>query len=155
MVVVGIIGLIMGMGAPTLYRMLHREGFNKAVSDIVELCSTARAQAVLQGQRTTLVFYPHERRCHLEGGAGAVTAAGAPRLSAGPVRVPEDISIEMLDVNLTEYKDAPVARVLFFANGTSDELTLILRSDRGEWRKISLDILTGLASVDSDPYHWR
>ena len=29
----------------------------------------------------------------------------------------------MLDINLTEYKDADVARVRFYPNGTCDELT--------------------------------
>ena len=61
----------------------------------------------------------------------------------------------MLDVNLQEYKDSSEARVRFYPNGMSDEMTLILRSDDSEWRKISLDITTALASLDSDPHHWR
>jgi prepilin-type N-terminal cleavage/methylation domain-containing protein len=155
MVVVGIIGLIMAMGVPTLYHMLHREGFGKTVTDVMELCSAARAQAILQGVTTEVVFHPGERQCEL--GAGVETSArqtGAPKNSPHTVALGDDLSIEMLDVNLLEYKNAPIARVHFFPNGTSDEMTLIMRSGV-EWRRISLDITTGLASLDSDPSHWR
>jgi hypothetical protein len=61
----------------------------------------------------------------------------------------------MLDVNLNEYKDAEEAEVRFYPNGTCDEMTLILVSDKNEWRKISLEITTGLASVETDPNKWR
>lgn len=155
MVVVGIIGLIMAMGVPTLYNMLHREGFSKTVADVMELCSMARAQAILGGTTTELVFNLRERRCEL-GAAREESArlSGAPKSSLRAVTFGDDVSIEMLDVNLLEYKDMPTARVRFFPNGTSDEMTLILHTG-SEWRKISLEITTGLASLDSDPRHWR
>ncbi len=153
MVVVGIIGMIMMLGAPTLYRMLHREGFSKTVSDMMDLCATARARAILQGRTTEITFHPQQRRCDLGGGTGA--APGEPGNVPVSVTFGDNIAVEMLDVNLLEYKDAPVAHARFFPNGTSDEMTLILRSDRGEWRKIALEITTGLASLDSDPHHWK
>ena len=53
----------------------------------------------------------------------------------------------MLDVNLTEYKDKEFARVRFYPNGTSDEMTIVLQSEKGEFIKISLEITTALASV--------
>ncbi len=37
----------------------------------------------------------------------------------------------------------------FFPNGTCDELTLVLRSDRNEYRKISLEVTTALARVET------
>jgi type II secretion system protein H len=156
MVVVGIIGMIAAMGAPSLYAVLHKEGFRKTVSDMMDLCSTARAQAILQGVTTEIVFHPQERRCELSGrSSAAVAATGAPANSPVAVAFGDNVSIEMLDVNLLEYKDAPVARVRFFPDGTSDEMTLILRSDKNQYRKISLEITTALASLDSDPQHWR
>jgi Tfp pilus assembly protein FimT len=153
MVVVGIIGLIMTLGAPTLFRMLRREGFTKTVNDMMDLCATARSRAILQGTTTEIIFHPHERSCGLGGGTGA--APGEPGNVPASVTFGNNTAVEMLDVNLLEYKDAPVAHVRFFPNGTSDEMTLILRSDRGEWRKIALEITTGLASLDSDPHHWK
>jgi len=56
--------------------------------------------------------------------------------------------IEMLDVNFMEYKDAEVARVRFYPNGTSDEMTLVLQSDTGDWKKITLEAVTAIADVD-------
>ncbi len=159
MVVVGIMGLIMAMGVPSLYRLLHREGFSKTVGDIMEMCSAARAHAILQGTTTEIVFHPRERRCELGGtGAAGSGPAGSPGGSPGSVSFGDDVDLRMLDVNLIEYKDAPVARVRFFPNGTSDEMTLILHymgSGNSDWRKISLEITTGLASIDSDPDHWK
>ena len=154
MVVVGIIGMMVAMGAPSLYHMLHKEGFRKTVTGTMELCNMARAQAILQGITAEVVFHPRERRCEL-GNAGAATQTGAPGGMSGPIEFGDRVAIEMLDVNLLEYKDAAVARVRFFPDGTSDEMTLILRSDKNEWRKISLEITTGLPTLDSDPHHWR
>ena len=147
MIVVGIIGLIMAAGAPTLYRALHREGYRKTVADIMEVCETARARAILQGQITHVEFRPLERWCQASGGGGGTLAHRA--------TIDESITIEMLDVNLREYKDAEVVYVRFFPNGTSDELTVVLRSDKNEWRKIALEITTGLASLETDPTKWR
>jgi prepilin-type N-terminal cleavage/methylation domain-containing protein len=152
MVVVGIIGMIMAMGAPTLYRMMHRDGLGKTVDDLVQMCDAARAQAILQGTTTRIVFHPQERRCELQAGP---LAPGAPRVTPKSVQFGDDLLVEMLDVNLIEYKDSSVARVRFFPNGTCDEMTVILHSLDNQWRKIALDITTGLASVDSDPQHWR
>ena len=59
--------------------------------------------------------------------------------------------LDMVDVNFIEHKDDDEAHVRFFPNGTSDEMTLILHSDNNEYREISLEITTGLASVQTDP----
>ena len=34
-----------------------------------------------------------------------------------------------------------------YPNGTCDELTIVLRSDENEWKKLSLEVTTGLATV--------
>ena len=159
MVVVAIIGMIAAMGLPSLYRMVHREGFTRDVTDFMELCSMARAQAILQGNTAELVFHPKDRRCQLMGPAASEVKALTAGRSFSSVQFGDDVTIEMLDVGLLEYKDVQEVHVRFFPDGTSDEMTLILRYDGNakkiEWRKISLEITTGLASVDSDPHHWR
>ena len=66
----------------------------------------------------------------------------------------EPVSIEMLDVDLTEYKDADEVKVWFYPNGVCDELTLILFDptvERDPRRAISWEVTTGLASVETDP----
>lgn len=142
MVVVGIMGMIMAAGAPTLYRMFHKEGFRKTVNDLMDVCSTARAQAIMRDKTMEVVFHPREGRCEVEGAAADAGGWGGRAHSA---KIAGGV-IQMLDINMREYKDADAARVRFFPNGTSDEMTLILRSDKGEQCGISLEITTGLAS---------
>ncbi len=148
MVVVAIMGIIMAAGAPTLFKMLHKEGFRKTVSDVVDVCNSARARAILQGTVAEVVFHPQQRTCEVQGGA----VGGGFAHSA---TIDDSARVEMLDVNLRECKDTEIARVRFFPNGTSDEMTLILVSDKNEWRKISLEVTTGLTSIETDPNKWR
>jgi prepilin-type N-terminal cleavage/methylation domain-containing protein len=61
-------------------------------------------------------------------------------------QISDEVRIEMLDVNFSDFKEAEVARVRFFPNGTCDELTFVLHSD-ADWRKITLEVVTGLAEV--------
>ena len=160
MVVVGIMGILLAMGIPSIVNAVKREGMRKAVNDVIEVCSNARARAILGGQETSVVFHPMERRFEVggatipssssqEGGADIIEerppAAAASGLAA---QLPEDITIEMLDVNLLEYREAESVRVRFFPNGTSDELTLILRSPKNEWQKITIEVTTGLVSAE-------
>ena len=158
MVVVGIIAIVMAMTVPFVYKVRQREAMNKAVRDVMEVCSQARAQSILQGKITELQFYPKEKRCQVAGYAGekppATEESSEPGVAPPPpansglgARIHDAIAIEMLDVNLTEYKDLEFARVRFFPNGTCDEFTLVLHSDKGEWHKIWLEITTGLANV--------
>jgi type II secretion system protein H len=158
MVVVGIMAIVMTMAVPFVYKVRHREAMNKAVRDVMEVCSQARAQAILQGKMTELLFYPKEKRCQVSGYAGEkppspegsveVGAEPTPPANSGlGATINDTITIEMLDVNLTEYKGQDFARVRFFPNGTCDEFTLVLHSDKGEWYKIWLEITTGLANV--------
>ena len=138
MIVTAIMGVIMTMGVPLVYRVWHKEPMRKAVSDVIEVLSNARARAILRGTPTQVVFHPQ---------AGSLEIEGAPSGSGLSAQFPEGIAIDMLDVNLAEYKDADAALVRFYPNGTCDEMTLILHSERNEQRGITLEITTGLASV--------
>ncbi|TAK91929.1 MAG: type II secretion system protein [Verrucomicrobia bacterium] len=144
MVVVSIIGLIMAVGVPTLYHAIKREGISKVTNDLMETCANARGRAILSGSEVTVVFQPLNRRFEVSGGGGPTDPNQA---SATTGQIPDSIQIEMLDVNLLEYRESDSVRVRFFPNGTSDEMTLILHSDKDEWRKFTLEVTTGLASV--------
>ena len=162
MVVVAIMGLILTMGIPSIYSLYKKEGMRAALNDFTEVCSNARSRAILQGTPVELVFYPLEKRYTINGGGGAtvpaspLSAADAEFLGDKPTPnktgsagvFPGDITIEMLDINLSEYRESDWARVRFFPNGTCDEMTLVLRSDKNEWRTISLEVTTALASVE-------
>jgi prepilin-type N-terminal cleavage/methylation domain-containing protein len=153
MMVVAIIGLIMATGVPAILSITHEAPLRKAVNDMMEICSHARAQAILGGQTTTIVFHPRVRRVALSGGAGpSGPAAPATRVGQAAVNASEfapSVVIEGLGINNFDYTDSPgEAYVHFFANGTSDEMTLVLSSN-GEYRKITLEVTTALATVGS------
>lgn len=161
MIVVGIMGIVMTMSMPMVFKLWHKAPMIKAVRDVSEVLSRARARAIMQNIVATVTFHPRERTMQVGGALSPVQPAHAQfdDLGAIPFSPPpapasglaatldSSILIEMLDVNLTEYKDADVATVRFFPNGTCDELTLILHSAKGEWYKIALEITTGLATV--------
>ena len=52
MIVVGIMGIVMAMSVPIVYKVWRKAPMRKAVSDIVEVCSHARARAIMQGSVT-------------------------------------------------------------------------------------------------------
>src|SRR6266487_2053222 len=76
MVVVAIMGLILATGIPSIYRIWKKEGMRQAVSDVVEVCSNARARAIFSGSQVEVVFHPLERRFEI-GGGGVSTAPPA------------------------------------------------------------------------------
>ena len=47
------------------------------------------------------------------------------------------------------------AHVWFYSNGTCDEMSLVLLSDKGERRNIFLEVVTGLAEFEVDPLKFR
>lgn len=166
MIVIAIMGIILTMGVPIVYRMRHEAPLRRGVKDIVEVCSHARAMAILQSKAVCVVFHPREMTFGISGGspspktnpAGEVSEAAflpPPSTSAGTSgRFSEQIAIEMLDVDLSEYKDADEVKVWFYPNGVCDELTIILfdpGAARDPRRAISWEVTTGLANVETDP----
>ncbi len=163
MVVIAIMGIVLTMGIPTIYQLRKRADLRQTVADVVEVCSNARAQAIMSGRTVELHIRPQERRLDV---TGAVSPARSQTLEAAPgpegfqepparprsgmsAVIPEDLAIEMVDVNFVEYKEAELARVRFHPNGTCDEMTLVLRSPKNEFRKIALEVTTSLAMVDT------
>jgi type II secretory pathway pseudopilin PulG len=163
MIVVGILGIVMTMSIPAFSQLRRKADLRQAVADVVEVCSTARARAILGGRPVELWIRPQEKLFWVAGGVG--DGAAAEESGAGPdprsplnrleersglsARLPESIALEMVDVNFVEFKDAELARVRFFPNGTCDELTLVVRSERNEYRKITLEVTTALARVET------
>jgi len=52
----------MTMSVPIVYKLWRKAPMRQAVKDIVEVCSHARARAILQGQVTEVVFHPKQNR---------------------------------------------------------------------------------------------
>jgi hypothetical protein len=115
----------------------------KALSDVGDVCAEARTRAILQNQKTAVVFHPQEHRFEVEGGAGGVNASSGRATSA---TLPTGVEMAMLDISLQDYGASEWARVCFYPDGTSDEMTVVLLS-QGERKKITLEFSTGLTTV--------
>ena len=158
MIVVAILGIVLGIGIPGIFRAMKKEGLRAATSDVLEACQQARAAAILTGQPVELQFLTETREFKIvavsQGPinqdeallAQAAQVLGVPEEAPAKLKMPEfsaqlpdSVLIEMLDVNFVSMKEWPEARVRFYPNSTSDEFTIVLHSDQNEWRKISLD----------------
>jgi len=141
MIVVAIIGLIAAMGVPSILQMYHQDGMRKAVIDIQNACVEARARAIEQNQKVYLILYPPPaNRFEIQGGQ----STGSGSIASGTL--PAGVDIAMLDISLADYTAQPYGSVCFNPDGTSQEMTVVLHS-RDEWRKITLEYATAIASV--------
>jgi prepilin-type N-terminal cleavage/methylation domain-containing protein len=159
MMVVAIIAIVMTMGMPAIYRLVKLESFRQSVSDVMEACSRARAHAILQGSTMELVIRAEDGQITVQGagsnhreGPDKMTTIGEATSNAGASvftgQLGKDVGVAMLDVNMMNQMDLPESHVRFYPNGTSDELTLVLQSEKGEMRKITLEATTGLPDVE-------
>ncbi len=164
MIVIGIMGMIMTIGLPSFLNMLSKDTMRQAVSDVMEVCSEARAQAIIKGVPSELRFNVQDRTFSISSLAVPTQILNpatefattppdmAPAASAkSPLtkRIPEELNIEMLSVNFLEKKDEDEARVRFYPNGTCDEFTIVLQwPEKQLYRKITLDIITSLPDVE-------
>ena len=166
MIVVAIMGIVMTMSVPIVYKVWHKAPMRKAVSDVVEVCSHARARAIMQGTMTQVVFHPKENRLELAGAGSAPRSndehGGLPGFStpatAGSglsAQLPSEVIIQVLDINMSgvEFNDAESATVRFYPNGISDEMRMVLFDGRNQVG-IELEITTGLANVVNDIREW-
>ncbi|MEY4387117.1 MAG: hypothetical protein RLY20_2400 [Verrucomicrobiota bacterium] len=143
MLVIGILALVLAMSVPTIYRGMTKEPMRKTIVGLQDAFEAARAGAILTGQKTSVVFHPLEKTYSVEGGQtggkpGAITSG----------QIPDTFGVEMLDVNMMDFRLAESARVQFHPDGTCDEFTLVVVSPRNEYRKISLEPMTGLYTVE-------
>jgi type II secretory pathway pseudopilin PulG len=153
MIVVAIIGLIAAMGIPAMLQSLQKEGMRKAVSDVNEILTTARAQAILQGRTKAVVFHPHEKKLEIADVAAREsdttegdTISKTTPLGMASTILPGNVEFAMLDINLMDFGGSELARVRFFPNGTCDEMTIILHAN-DDWEKITLDFSTGIPVI--------
>ena len=122
----------------------------KAVNDVMEICSHARAQAILQRSDDHVVFIPGRRTAGswLRPGERTVSAAhrkpdpGTDQVVLGrsaltPANCRQRGYSTCSTSNLMEYRTRRGTGA-FFPNGTSDEMTLILHP-AASTRKITLE----------------
>ncbi len=147
MMVVAIMGLVLAMGIPALLSA-HREApLRKAVNDVIELCNRTRSQAILKNEDTMLVFHPPDKQVSSTDADSAQALSRNNQAPVTSIQFDDSVDIKMLDVSLNEGKDDDEVDVHFHANGTCDEMTLVLFSD-GQYERIMLDPTTALAHAD-------
>lgn len=143
MVVVAIIGLIAAMGVPAMIKSLQKDGMRKALSDVQDVCFSARQQAIVSGHKTSVLFIPQKGEFSAEG-TGGMARYG----KVTSATLPAGISFAMLDIFRQDFGGSEWARVFFYPDGTCDE-TIIVLVGRGESEKITLDYSTGMPVVSS------
>lgn len=161
MIVIGIVAIVMSIGVPSVFRSLQKDALRKAVNELVEGCSHARAQAILQGVPSEFVLRENgqmtvqkvptrgsaaPRPTPIETSATGENAT-APRPAVFNAQLDDNIAVEFIWLNFKDQMAEAETHVRFFPNGTSDEFTVILSSVHGAYR-ISLDIITGLAGAE-------
>jgi prepilin-type N-terminal cleavage/methylation domain-containing protein len=141
MVVVAIIGMIAAMGLPAIMKALQKEGMRKAISDLTDVCASARSKAILSGQDVAVHFHPADRSFEVAGGG---PGHGAPYVTTSTL--PDGVDWDMLDIDQQDCVRLKEAWVVFHQDGTSDEMTIVIH-DRTDYRKITLEFATGMTKV--------
>jgi prepilin-type N-terminal cleavage/methylation domain-containing protein len=158
MIVVGIMAVIMAIGIPSVYQQMHKDSMRQVVADFSQACNDARARAILGGITTEVRIRPRDRTINaIEGSSGTAStgpsygfhgeeiverpASGGAIFSA---KISDRIMIDYIEVNSeTALQDLNEVTCLFYPNGTCDEMGIVLRSDKGEVRKLITEAVTG------------
>jgi prepilin-type N-terminal cleavage/methylation domain-containing protein len=177
LVVVAIMAIVMTIAIPFIHSTVGKhKGINGAMKDVQEACSNARAFAILQ--QTTMELRIHPADGVFEVGASAEPTehsrlesldlhgqewrmADRPAAKGGgggsfSVKLPEGVVIEGLGVNGEDWSEDEVARIRFYKDGTSDEMSVVLyRPESNERRNVWLEVVTGLAEIETDPLKFK
>jgi len=146
MLVIGILALVMAMGVPAIYSSIKRGPMRQAITGVTEACDMAKARAVLGGHKVKIILHPRERSYSVEGGP----EKGLSPRATGAGTIDESITIEMLDVNLSERRETctkSTARRITFAPS-------ITPANRCSWTRRYCNwkfLTTGSSSFSSTP----
>ena len=117
MVVVAIIGMLAAIGAAVDHqKALQKEGMRKAISDITDVCGSARAKAIFSGQKVAVVFHPSDHTFSVEGGAASGGAARGSVMVASS-KLPDDVDFAMLDINQQDFRGVGMGEGVVFRTG--------------------------------------
>jgi prepilin-type N-terminal cleavage/methylation domain-containing protein len=164
MVVIGIMAIIFAIAIPSIYRQLHKDSMRQAVSDVLDACSRARERAILSGTTCNVHIRPRDHTISVSGGGSAKPSAGGNSTysfegdqmvehvaGSGELfsaKISDRITFFFIAVNEDEeLQELDEIVFAFLPNGTADQVDIVLRSDQNEARGISVDVITGIASV--------
>jgi prepilin-type N-terminal cleavage/methylation domain-containing protein len=172
MVVVAIMAIVLTLSIPFLRNAIDSpKGMSGAFKILDEACREARAIAILQ-QTTSELRIRGDGTLEVSGvgggggapvsvaeaaaseGRGAAPSAGGP--AGGPRKLPEGVGIEAILANGEDVTELDMARVQFRANGTCDELQMVLTYPaNNERRQVWLDVVTSVLDFESDPSKFK
>jgi prepilin-type N-terminal cleavage/methylation domain-containing protein len=169
MVVVGIMGIILTIAVPGVYRYMHPNPLQKAVDDLREACKAARELAVLRTTTTVLNIdlksktvnvssTPTAARPAIPGSIDEFSMPSRPAevSQSGSFRISDKVTIEGVGINGLDFTDDEHAEVRFYPKGTSDEFSIVLlNTQNGDRRNVWLDAVTGYADFEVNPQRFR
>jgi len=170
MVVIGIMGIILTIAIPGMYRYLHPNVLQKAVDDVQEACRAAREMAVLRTSTAILTINLKAKTLSVSVGASAPRQVAPGSIEefageshanetlshSGSFRLSDKITIEGLGLNGLDYTDDESVQIHFYPKGTSDDFSMILlNTETGDRRNVWLDTVTGYADFEVDPRKFR
>lgn len=175
LIVVAILGVVLTIAIPSIYRQLHPDSMQKAVDDVLKACEDARALAILNRSPMEIRIRPRDGTIQVAQASRqaasvesiSVTgeawrmddlakAAGGSEGSGGGknffARFSSHIMIKGIRLYvIDDYTEREETVVRFYPDGTSEEFSIVLQSDKDEWRMINLELVTGLPTVETDP----
>lgn len=174
LVVVAIMAIVMTIGIPFMRTAIDSpKGMKGAFKAIDDACKAARAFAILQQTTTEIRIHDSgtiEMSVVGDGSASRQSCSGAPAgesseegrsgkgssQGGGPWKLPEGVGIEAILANGQDVTDLEVARVQFRANGTCDELQIVLyQPDTGVKRMVWLDVVTATVDFETDERRFK
>lgn len=164
LMVVGLIAiffLAIGIPAFAIMRDNDKAPLRQAVLDIQTGLKNTRSQAILNHHPMDFVISSESGGMSVQkssnrgaGGRSELPAQERQTSSWGDfdfkATLPDssEVGLDRIEVNLINVMDSNEVRVRFYPNGTCDEFRMILRSSTGEIREITLEVTTGLVSVE-------
>jgi type II secretion system protein H len=162
MIVIGIMAVVMAIGIPQMYRTMEKDSIRRATQDVLDVFQLARRQAIIKGQPVQLVIRPRDQvfmvmplgeaelseQEYIARELETSQRQGEPEppvQNEGTMRLSDRIRILFLGVNFVpDLQELDMVGVRFYPNGTSDEFSMLITSDRNESRLFQLDVPTAL-----------
>lgn len=162
MIVIGIMAVVMAISVPSMFRRVEKDSIRKSTQDVLDVFQHARTQAIVNGRPVQLVIRPREmvftvmplKKMELseeEYLAQELETSlrqeepGPSEQTRGTMKLSDRMRILFIGVNFVpDLQEAEMVGVSFYPNGTSDEFTMLIISDRNESRLFQLDVPTAL-----------
>jgi prepilin-type N-terminal cleavage/methylation domain-containing protein len=154
--------IILGIAVPTL-RKAVKPPLAQASRDFLDACVQARSRAIMESRPMQIVIRDGGGEIVVEaapegviGATNGVSAVSYLNRAEGEGTAPffarrfaDGVAFEAISVNQRNFMEARAAAVRFFPNGTADGFEGIMSLHRGEARRLTVEVMTGIAEVEA------